>query len=128
MESRWVTYEIKNGILFADYKKDATLDLESAIAMVEERIRFQKGAHFPIVNILNGMKMSSKKTRTFLAHEGTEGIDAGAFIVGDNVEQVTIDFFLTIEKPPIPVRTFTTREDAITWIHELSLKKYDGKI
>lgn len=119
MESKWVKYSIEENILYANYEEDIVVDFQEAQDMVKERLAFQKGADYPIVIKLNGLKTSSKKARTFMAKEGIKGISAGAFVVNSSVEKVVFNFFLSIEKPKIPTRAFTESDEAVRWIKEV---------
>ena len=114
--------EIKNGIIIGIYKSNLSINLEDAKEMVEERLAFQKGIDYPIVIHLNGIKTSSKEARIYMAAEGIKGITIGAFIARNTVERIILNFFLSIEKPPIPAKAFTNQEDAVKWINDIRTK------
>lgn len=117
METNWVKYRIEDGILYATYKQNLSVNLEEAKEMVAERLAFQKGVVYPIIIHMNGIKASSKEARIYMSKDGIVGISMGAFIAGNSIEKALLNFFLKIEKPPVPARFFTKEEEAIEWIN-----------
>lgn len=110
--------KLDDGIIFCEYEEKLLLDLDMAKNMLADRLAFQKGISYPIVIVLNGLKATDKATRKFTATEGIRGITMGAFIVKNAIEKVIVNFFLSVEKPPVPAKAFTTEEDAVSWINE----------
>lgn len=114
--------KLEDGIIFCEYEEKLLLNLDMAEKMLADRLDFQKGISYPIVIVLNGLKAADKATRKFTATEGIKGITIGAFIVQNTIEKVILNFFLSVEKPPLPAKAFTTEEDAVRWINELRTK------
>lgn len=123
METKWVKYTIKDGILCGLYKKNLSIDIEIAKEMVTERLALQNGKDYPVIFNVNGFKAPSKEARTYLATEGVKGISIGAIIVKNAAEKIILNFFFTIEKPSVPYKAFTNEEDAILWINEIRSSK-----
>lgn len=113
-----VDHRIHEGIVFGRYPKDLYINLDIAKQLVAERLILQNGKSYPAVIHLNGMRMASKEARAYMAKEGVTGITMGAFVVGSSIERVILNFFLTLEKPPVPAKAFTNEEDAVKWIKE----------
>jgi len=117
-EKNFVSFEIRNGILFAEHNDDLIITLPIAKEMVAERIKFQQQANYssiPIV-IKSKVKYANKKAREYLAVEGAEGLIASAFISNSLVTKTLLKIFLTVEKPRIPISVFEDEESAIAWI------------
>lgn len=110
--------KLNDGIIFCEYEEKLLLTLDMAKKMLADRLEFQQGVSYPIVIVLNGLKAADKETRKFTATEGIRGITMGAFIVKSTIEKVILNFFLSVEKPPVPAKAFTTEEDAVQWINE----------
>ena len=109
--------------IFCTYEEKLLLTLDLAQKMLKDRLYFQKEISYPVVITLNGLKAADKETRKFTATEGTKGITMGAFIVKNIIEKVILNFFLSVEKPTVPAKAFTTEEDAVHWINELRSKQ-----
>lgn len=114
--------KLEDGILFCKYEAKLLLTLELAKKMLEDRLLFQKGINYPVIIVLNGLKATDKEARKYAATEGIKGITMGAIIVGNTIEKVILNFFLSIEKPLVPTKAFTREEDAIEWINEIRNK------
>jgi hypothetical protein len=46
----------------------------------------------------------------------------GAIIARNIIESTILNFFLKVERPPVPVRAFTNEEDAVKWINDIRTK------
>ncbi len=44
--------------------------------------------------------------------------DKMAFVVNSGVSSFLTNFFIYLHKPEVPIKTFTTPEDALTWLRE----------
>ena len=115
-------FHFREDILVATYKQKLEVDLETAKQLVADRLTFQNRKECPVVIYMNGIKASSKEARIYMGKEGIQGITIGAFVVRNTIEQVILNFFLSIEKPPVPAKAFTSEEDAVSWIREIQKK------
>lgn len=107
---------INKGILFAEYNKNALIDLETAKQLVAQRLELQEGKTYPAIVHLNGVTSQSKAVRSYMAKEGIKGISHGAFIVKTLYEKVFISFFLLVDAPKVPSRVFQNEEEALQWL------------
>lgn len=113
------TYHLTDrGIVIANFRQELQVDINLAKQIVSERLAFQNGEKYPVIIYLNKIN-PSKEARSFMGNEGIKDITIGAFIVKNAIEKVLINFFLSIEKPPIPAKAFTNEEDAISWINKI---------
>ena len=122
IQKEMMTLQEKEGALIVLYKPGIRLDLDMAKQLVANRLDYQKGKNQPVVIHMNGIKATSKEARLYMGKEGVQGITMGAFIVRNSIEQVILNFFLSIERPPIPTKAFTNEEDALVWIKEMHNK------
>lgn len=118
-ENPYATFEIRDGILFFEYKKDAFIDLEAAIEIVDHRIQLQKSQPYPVLCDITKVKSFDKQARTYLANEGSQLVSAVALIVGSPARKHMSNFYLTVNKPAVPTRVFTSREEALMYLKEL---------
>jgi hypothetical protein len=122
-ENEYVSFTINNDILYAYYKKQTTLSIEAVKKIAEDRLFFTKGkSYLSLVDVTN-IKSGSKSAREFLANpnKGLKGILAGAFLSDRVVSVVLINLFLKINKPSIPSKFFTNKDDAINWLKSLNV-------
>ena len=113
-----VEKKIENNILIAKFNSVATIDIDMAKKMVEERLAFQEGNVYPTLVYLNGVKFASSEARSFMKDKGLKGLSAGAFIISNPVEKVIMNFLILISPPEIPTRMFTNESEAIKWLEQ----------
>lgn len=108
--------KIDQGILIAEYPKNAQIDLDTAKQLVAQRLELQQGKTYPAMVHLNGVTSQSKAVRAYMAKEGIKGISRGAFIVKNLYEKVFISFFLLVDAPKVPSRVFQNEAEALKWL------------
>lgn len=107
-----------NGILCARYEPDLHLSLDVAKACVEARIFFSKGEAYPLLVDMKGIKSTTKEARTYMATMGATLVKAGALITGSAINRTIGNLFLKIDRPPVPLRLFTSEEKARIWLRQ----------
>ena len=109
----------EEGILNFVYKI-SRLDMNFAKKSVEVRKNLSFGQSYPMFIDISEIKSTSKEAREYLSKGiAIENISAAALLAGSVLSKLLGTFFLTFNKPPIPLRIFTDRTEAIKW-----LKKY----
>ena len=123
LDTPYVKFEIKNSILYATYKKGIKIDLDIAKRIVEFRLKITDGNVYPVLIFNQGVISMDKAARDFLAStEGTMGVKAAAMMLDSAFSSFLGNFYLSVNKPPMPVRIFTNTEAALKW-----LRKYIDK-
>lgn len=118
-DSPYVDLHIKNNILVGTYKKNLHIDLEIAKQIVNTRISFTGGRKMPSLIISKGVTSMDKPAREYLASdEAVEGIIAAAIVVDSPFSSFLGNFFLTVYKTRIPVRTFPAIPRAEKWLQQ----------
>jgi hypothetical protein len=117
-ENFYESLDIENGIASLKFKNGMSVDLAEAVELVKLRLKLQKGKTYPILIDLNNIQFGTFKAREYMAKEGLVGISAGAFLVTNNVEKLVLNFFLKLNKPNLPTRTFYKERDALTWLEK----------
>ena len=117
-ETNYVTVWIEDGILFCSYKEQITIDLDTAKKIVKDRIEFTKGVSYPILIDFTNLKSVTKDARDFMNEPtgGLSGLVKGAFLSNSVVTTVFINLYLKINKPTIPTRFFTNKQEALNWL------------
>jgi hypothetical protein len=117
IDTPFVHLEIRDNILFGTYKKGLKINLEIAKKIVDARLAFTKGRDMRAVIYNQGVISMDKSARDFLASpEGTKGLSAAAMMLDSAFSSFLGNFYLSVNKPPMPVRIFTSTEAAVKWL------------
>lgn len=112
--------KFNDGILIIKWVSSLSVTLPMAKQMVKERLDFQQGKDYAMLNYVNGIKFGTSEARVFMNKEGIIGLKAGAFIVNNAVSSMVMNFFLLINKPPIPSKLFpqSKEAEAMVWLQQ----------
>lgn len=116
LETPYMQLYIQDGILYINYKEIENLDLEVATACVQARKHFTQNHAYPsLIDAIN-IKHFTKEARDYFAREGNEGIAASAILAKSAVIKMMANFYITVNKPVNPTRTFTDKQAALEWL------------
>lgn len=119
LDTPFVYYSIVGNFLYCTYKKDVNIDLLISKEIVQVRLAFMKGKRMPSVINSEGLVSMDKPAREYLASEaGTEGLIASAIIVQSSFSSVLTNFFLSVNKTKMPVKSFTDFISAQKWLEQ----------
>jgi len=120
-KNKYFSLEIKEDILYVDYKEDLIITLPIAKEIVTERIKFQLQENYDSISMIGflNIKYANKKAREYLATEGAQRLSAAAFIAEKMVSKTLLQIFLTVEKPDIPMQVFDDKKNAVAWIQSI---------
>ena len=123
-ENEFVTFVMKNGLLYVVYKPVAEMTLEAAILVAENRLELTNNVPQYIIADVSNIKTSSKEAREYLSKQdgGLKGIRAGAFVSNKVYSYFILNLFLKIANPSIPAKFFSNIEDAEIWICNIRLE------
>lgn len=93
------------------------------LAMAEECIRVRREMTqcqtMPILSDSRRVKEFEKDARQYLASdENTKYVSAGGIIISSQLQKIIGNFFLFINKPNVPSKLFTHKEEALAWLSE----------
>lgn len=111
-----------DGILFFTYKENLELNIEAAKIIVQDRINFQAKKSFPAFVDCRGIKSISKEARDYFAKKGSDLIIASALLYDSPVHKIIANFYLQINKPVVPSKAFTNKEEALKWLEQFKIK------
>jgi len=114
-ETEYLTHELKDGIIIAQFKPDLKIDLKMAKEMVRDRIEFQRGVEYPVLIHFTTYE-ADKEARDYMNIEGLELISKGAFFTDSILTTMFVNFYLKVYKPKVPTKMFTNKEKAIAWL------------
>lgn len=107
----------KEGVVHMRYRPNSSVNLETAIENIQETARIGEGRKVPMVVNLTGVKSVSRDARRYYSGEETaKYVSAVALVAESPVSRVLGNFFLGIEKPPMPTRLFSSEEKAREWL------------
>jgi hypothetical protein len=123
-ENKYFFLEIRNNILFVEYKDNLIMTLPVAQEMVNKRLEFQRQNNYSLISMIAklNIKYLNKEAREYLAVEGIKGLNAAAFITNSMVSRILLKIFFAVEKPPIPVAVFENEKSAVAWIKKLAIE------
>ena len=111
-----VRYDEAADIVEVDWATGSTVDLAAAEASTTA-VRALDRADVLMLVDTRGIKVFERAARThFLNEQG--GSIAMALLVGSAVNKMIANFFIGMQKQSIPVRMFTDRDPAISWLHQ----------
>lgn len=121
-DSKYVHFELCDGILIGIYKRNLVIVKEIAEEIVRDRLLFCEGKSYPTLADIRIMKSIDKESREYLGTPaGIEGIKAGALLTDSVFSTFLGNFFLKIEflnKSHFPTRLFTDKDKAIEWLKQ----------
>ena len=125
IETNEVHFMIENEILYCTYRIKSDMNIEVAKRIVKDRLDFSEGKKYPIFIDFTNLKSATKEAREYMNSKegGLNGILAGAFLSKSLATTVLVNLYLRINKPEVPARFFTTKEEAINWLNELISNK-----
>ncbi len=116
VENNNVALKYEDGILIGEYLVPK-LDLEVAKDVMSLQIKYYGADVNFVITDLSKVKSVTKEARDFFSREEfTENIIAAAFIAPTILHKLMFTFFLTFNKPVMPVAFFTNLQDARFWI------------
>ncbi len=119
LDTPYITFEIKHGLLYATYKKGVKITLEIAKQVVADRLSLIKDRRYPILILNQGVVSIDKPARDYLSSsEGIKGLTAGALILDSPFGSFLGNFMLSVTKPAFAAKIFTKADAAIKWLEK----------
>jgi hypothetical protein len=109
---------LDGNIMHCYFKKDK-LDIDVAKECVTLRLAASGERYFPTLIDATTLKSVTKEARDYFgSDEGSRQILASALIINSVVGKFITNFFLQINKPKVPIRVFTDKKDAVSWLRQ----------
>lgn len=119
LDTPYVHLRIKDKILVGTYKKNIRINLEIAKEIVRARLSFTGNRNIPSLIISQGIVTIDKPAREYLSSdEATVGLVASAILVNSKFSSFLGNFFLTVNKPKMPVKIFSEISKAEKWLQQ----------
>jgi hypothetical protein len=117
-QSRYIEFQIENGILIGTYTRNLKIDLEVAKHISEQRLAFSKGCVYPSLLFTHYLRSVNKEARDYFAVEGVKGMSALAIVPGNFIDVIATNLFITFSRPTVPTRAFKNRTLAVEWLNQ----------
>jgi hypothetical protein len=116
--SRASTFRLRDdGITHAVTLPDVFETLEDAKENIATVSRINQGKPVPVLADIRAGRGIDRETREYYSSkEGLVSTRALALLVESPFTRVMANFFIGINKPPVPTRLFTSEEEAIAWL------------
>jgi hypothetical protein len=91
-------------------------DCEDIISAYDQLLQNKK---YPLLHFLGSYTTFTKNTREFSVTErGTQYSAAEAYIYSSLAHKILANFYIKINKPPVPTKFFTNEKEAVAWLNE----------
>lgn len=116
------------GIIHQSHSPDTEITLEDVKQDVDlYPILTEQKKAFVLID-LNNVKSVEKQARDFLASDATANhVSAAALVAQTMISKVLGNFFLGINKPPMPVKLFNSKEAGMEWLKQVIKSTETGK-
>lgn len=108
-------------IICWEYSPNIVMDINVATELVQNRMEYTGGKNvYALVDVVN-VKSITKEAREYMSHPetGSRGLLAGAFISNKPVTTMLTNLFLAINKPSVPVKFFTNKDEGLKWLKKI---------
>jgi len=128
LENQFVHLSIKDGILYATYKKGIKINLEAAKSIVKARKEFTEYQDMKLIMYIQGVANLDAAARYYItSEEGVEHIIAAAVIVNNFFASIMSTVVRHINKPLIPIKEFPNEEKALKWLSTIKAPARHGQ-
>lgn len=108
---------IEDGIVYNVYSPNLKIDLALAKEITAHRVRLSDGIARPaLTDARNGVSIDGEARAFWASKDGSHLVSAGAVVIENYIQRLLVNAFLTLNRPPLPSKIFTSMEDAIRWL------------
>jgi len=120
LDTPYVHFELQDDdVLICTYKKGSKLNLDMAKEIVKARLELMNYEPTLVLVYNQGVVSMDKKAREYLASDdGVKGVIAAAIVVGSPFTSFMANFFVSVNRPKMPVRIFSNAKDALKWLQK----------
>lgn len=112
-----VKFWIEDGILFNEViENDILLDIPMCKEIVELRHKISEGKPQYFLYDMGNLKDFTTESKNYFAIYGQEYIHTAAVLVHSRFQKFSINLWIKIKKPKVPMRIFTSKKEALNWL------------
>lgn len=95
-------------------KADINLDnAEEGYRIVKDVLNSKK---VPVLVDMRGARKIDKPSRDYYKNNATEYFVAGAIIISSPLSKIIANFFLGLNRPPMPMKIVNSEEEGVRWL------------
>lgn len=121
-ENDFIKFWIEDGILYSKFKQPTIVNIEKIKALIELRHEISEGEKQYWCYDFDGIKSYDKEARDYAEIYGQEYLHACAVIFNSHIAKFTLNAFMILKTPLIPLKGFTKKSEAVNWLNELKRK------
>ena len=118
----FMTYEIKEGILFVEKHEREDYTLEKLKENVRRRIQYTEGFSYPMILFGKDMLSIDKAGRDYMSNEGTQNTLSRAYLAEKSQGELALNFFIETNMQSVPTKVFQDFDEAIEWSKQFKAK------
>jgi len=116
---KFLTWIESDGVARTLVKPDAEIFLQDAKENTAAVETFYHGKKFPLLVDIRKIKSISDDARAHFTLKGRESVvNAYAMVLSSSLSRMIGNFFLTFEKPAVPVKLFNHEDKALAWLKQ----------
>jgi hypothetical protein len=107
----------EDGILQVDFVDELLLDVTECKELIRNYTSILGTKKVPILHVFGKYMEATKGARDFSASsEGLKHSSAEAYVLNSLAHKLLLNFYIKFNKPSVPTKYFSTKEEAITWL------------
>ena len=104
-------------MLYCIFRPYLEIDINVVKKCVTDRKILTAGISYKMfADVKNLRYFTSEAKEYFASSEGSAGLEAIAFLVNTQIEKFIIRLFIEVNRPPIPCKIFSGKEEALEWL------------
>ena len=111
-----------NGIVYVLFKDDCVLDVDLQFRLLDSYNEITKGKLTPFIFLAAENVTITKEARdNATSLESISPLGASAAIVTNLAYKLIANFYMRLNKPKRPFKTFSKEEDAVAWLASIKM-------
>lgn len=107
-----------DGLVVLDYLEGVTVEVSDVKEILAAEQALTRGAPIRQLARIDGIAGASSDARAYAAEDEYASAHAGIAIVTTKaVPRILGNFWMRVNKPPIPTRLFSSEDEARAWLH-----------
>ena len=124
IETKYARYYIEDGIMYIIFLPGIIISESVAKVMSEDRIRLCEGIFMPVFVDSTGLaSIDTLARRHFASAESLKYLSAAGILAESLISKLAGNLYITVDKPQIPVKLFTTKATAVKWLKRFRINK-----
>lgn len=119
IENEYVKFWKQEGILYSVFKKPIYTELEETKTIIDLRCAISDNESQYWVMDLKNLRSISNESKKYIDEKGYDLVRACAVITNSFLTKFMIDVFINVKKTKVPVKAFSSEDNAVAWLKEM---------